>query len=200
MTTPFHFQLEDVRRLHQMGGRALLAWPMGCGKTFAALLHIQRHPDARPVVVVCPAGLKFQWRKEAKKHIGMHADVLEGLNPSKSLPPREPKFVIVNYDILSVSKHGSGWLEWLRALNPQLVILDECHFLGDMRSKRTKAVRKLCQGVPQVIALSGTPLTNRPKELFPILNILRADLFPSWWQYGHKFCGARRTPWGWSFD
>ncbi len=183
-----------------MGGRALLAWPMGCGKTLASLLHIQRHPQNRPVVVVCPAGLKFQWRKEAKKHIGMHADVLEGLNPSKSLPPREPKLVIVNYDILSVSKHGSGWLDWLKALNPQLVILDECHFLGDMRSKRTKAVRKLCQDVPQVIALSGTPLTNRPKELFPVLNILRPDLFPSWWQYGHRWCGARRTPWGWNFD
>lgn len=199
-TIPYKFQLEDVRRLHQMGGRAILAWDMGLGKTLAALLYAQRHPEQRPIVVVCPAGLKLQWRKEAKRHIGMHADILEGLNPSKMLTPRDPKLVIVNYDILSQSKHGSGWTEWLKELKPQLVILDECHYLTSMTSKRTKSVRELCKGVKQVIALSGTPLVNRPIELFPVLNILRPDLFRNWFSFGHRWCGAEKDMFGkWTF-
>jgi SWI/SNF-related matrix-associated actin-dependent regulator of chromatin subfamily A-like protein 1 len=53
--------------------------------------------------------------------------------------------------------------------------------------------------VPHILALSGTPLVNRPIELFPTLNILRPSKFPSRFAFGLKFCGARRGRWGWEY-
>ncbi len=153
-----------------------------------SLLFAERHPHLRPVVVVCQAGLKINWAREMAKHIGMTAEILSGVRPEDRMVDLDREFVIVNYDVLPATRRGPGWLQYLRALKPQLVVLDECQALQDPGSLRTKACVALCDGVPHVLALSGTPLLNRPRELFPTLNLLRPDLFPSFYQYGHRYC------------
>jgi len=50
-----------------------------------------------------------------------------------------------------------------------------------------------------VIALSGTPILNRPVEFWSILSILRPDVFFNKMGFMYRYCGARRTPWGWDF-
>lgn len=47
--------------------------------------------------------------------------------------------------------------------------------------------------------ISGTPMTNRPAELWPALNILRPDIFSSFYSFGSRFCNPRKTPWGWDY-
>lgn len=195
---PYRYQLEDVRAVHRMGGRALVAWEMGLGKTGMSLMYLNRHPGQRPAVVVCPASLKLNWAREAERFFGMRTTVLGGTRPGLGLATPAP-VVVVNYDVLAPTRHGEGWLGWLKELKPQVVVIDECHYLGDPRTKRTKAVRELCRGVPHVLALSGTPLVNRPAELFPTLNILRPDLFPSFFPFAIRYAGARKSPWGWEF-
>ena len=193
MTKPYPYQLEIVNRICRFNGRALVSLDMGCGKTLVALLYAKRI-GARPVVVVCPASVKWHWQREAAKHVGMRAEVLEGMSPDRNggLSPRAP-IIVLNYDILG------PWLPHLRELNPQLVVIDESQALQDLRTQRTKNTRELCQGVPNVLALSGTPIINRPKEIWPTLNILRSDLYPSFWKFGFKFCAPKRTFWGWDF-
>lgn len=203
-TTPFTYQLEDVRTIHRMGGRTLVSLEMGLGKTLEALLYAHRHPDIRPMVVVCPASLKYMWEDQAWEHFNIRADVLEGTKP----PPftglkRNSDLTIVNYDILGQrrdERSGEGWLNYLTALQPKLVIIDECHMVATRGTLRTKSVQRLCQGVPHVLALSGTPLVNRPIELWPILNILRPDLFSNYWAFCMRYCGAKRTRWGWDLS
>lgn len=190
-TTPFRYQLEDARAIHRFGGRCLVANEMGTGKSLTALLFAQQHPEDRPVIIVCPASIKFQWELECKKHFNWRAEVLEGRTPSRHAFTRRHQILILNYDIID------SWLEYLRELHAKLVIIDECgSYLGNPSTQRTKAVRKLCAEVPHVIALSGTPLVNRPAELWPTLNILRPDLFRSFWPFGMRYCGPRMIPWG----
>ncbi len=202
-TKPFAYQQEDVERLEgEFAGRCLLSLEMGLGKTFEILYYLHRNPQIRPAIVVCPASLKWMWQEQARLHFGMRADVLGGTKPDKLSLPRNPKLLIVNYDVLGRRRgigSGPGWIDYLRGIDPQLVVLDECHYLADGRSQRTKWVRKLCEGLPRILALSGTPLTNRPADLFPTLNLLAPETFPSWWNYAFKFCSPKKNHWGWDF-
>lgn len=180
--------------IEKFNGRALLADQMGLGKTIQSLLWAYRNPDVRPIVIVCPASLKFNWEREASKHFGMVSEILNGTKPPKLGLTASHQIVIINYDILVY------WLAFLRALEPKLVIIDECHYGKSLKSIRSRSLQKLCKGVPHVIALSGTPITNRPAELWPTLHILRPDKFPSFLPYGQEFCDPQLTPWGWRYN
>jgi len=165
---------------------------MGLGKTIQALWYFKRNKKS-PVVVICPASLKYNWAREAAVHIRERAEILEGTKPPKKKVFKQNPFVIINYEILG------PWLDYLIDLDPQLVILDECQYIKNRRAKRTRYVKQLVKGVPHVLALSGTPLTNRPAELWTTLNIIRPDLFKSFMSYALEYCNARRTPWGWEY-
>lgn len=196
MTTPYSFQIRGARQIARFGGRALLADEMGLGKTFQALLYLNRHPEAMPAVVVCPASLKLNWEREASVHFGIHAEVCDGKKPwaDTEISRRViPDITVISYNLLH------PWMQALKRLNPRAVILDECHYLINTASMRTKMTRVLCKGVPHVLALSGTPMVNRPAELWPVLNILRPDLWPKFQEFGERYCRPRWRPWGWEY-
>jgi len=189
---PFVFQKGCVKALERFKGRALLAAEPGLGKTLMALLYLKRNPDALPAVVVCPAVVKYFWEQQVHQVLGFKPNVLEGRAKKKG--NIRTRLQIVNYDILA------SWLVKLKSKRPMTIILDECHFACNPNAKRTKAVKQLCRKVPHVLALSGTPLVNRPIELFPVLQILKPKIFTSRWKFGQEYCNARWTPWGWKFD
>ncbi len=191
MTRPFPYQIEDAKRIKDMGGRVLLASEMGTGKSLVALKYAVDN-DKFPLIIVCPASLKWNWANECATHFRLNSKVLEGMRPGKTKLQKR-KVYIINYDILK------GWVEKLKGIDPELIIIDESHYIAARSTQRTKATRKLCEGVPHVIALSGTPLVSRPAEMWPTLNILRSDIFPSFFSFAHVHCQPQRKPWGWEF-
>jgi SNF2 family DNA or RNA helicase len=88
-----------------------------------------------------------------------------------------------------------GWLSILKALNPSVLILDESTFIKSTTARRTKAVQALADSnslesaIPHVIALSGTPILNRPIEFYNIISLIDPKLFPNWWKFTTDFCG-----------
>jgi SNF2 family DNA or RNA helicase len=63
-------------------GRVVLADDMGLGKTVQALAAtelLRRHRGISKVVVVAPASVKYQWKKEIEKFTGLSAQVIDGL-------------------------------------------------------------------------------------------------------------------------
>lgn len=187
----FPFQLEAVSRIERQNGRALLAFDMGLGKTVISLSYLRRNPEALPAVVVCPAAVKYQWRKESIRWLGIEPLVIEGRKPFVS--ERVP-LVIINYDILPYH------LDSLQSLDPKTVIVDECHYISNPRAKRSKAVRSLAYRRPHVLALSGTPMLNRPIELFNTIQMIWPWEWKSRWEYAQRYCNPRWTPWGWKYD
>lgn len=193
-TKLFRYQRKGVYGLRLFDGRCLLADEMGLGKSIQALTYMHEQ-ECFPTIIVCPASLKWNWEAEIAKHLGMSCDILEGRKPfrinRRSLS--RPKIVVINYDILSF------WVEWLISLEPQLLVFDEGHYCGNPRSKRTRAVRKLAREIPRVIGLTGTPLINRPAELWPVLNIIRPDLYEYFRPFADLYCAPLLTPWGWQY-
>lgn len=189
------FQEEGVAGIYKFKGRALLADDMGLGKTIQALAWIARIPKRRPVLIICPASLKYMWQYEAWNKFRLRARVLEGQGPKRNpgLILRDP-ILIINYDILH------HWQKVLLRNPPPVIILDECHYAKNKGARRTKAAHQVAQEAASVIGLSGTPMTNKPVELWSVLNIIRPDLFPNFSAFAWRYCSPKHTIWGWKFD
>ena len=187
----YPFQIEGVRQLMKWDGRALLADDMGLGKTIQSLMWLKLNPEKVPAIIICPASLKYNWEIECKKWLKTDSiSVLSGTTPRNF----KSDIVIINYDIVH------DWLWHFKTLPYQTIILDECHYIKNDKAKRTKAIKTLTKGVKHVIAISGTAIVNKPIEVYNVINILNPRLFPSRWNFAHKYCNAKHTGFGWDFN
>jgi len=191
---PKKFQLKAIRKINHFNGRVLLADEMGLGKTLEALLWMkQAGSSVYPAIVVCPASLKWVWEKEAIEQINVRAIVLDGQKPSKKSVLEIPKLIIINYEILQY------WEAWLKKIKAQTIAFDESHYLKSSGAIRTRTSKSLAKKIPNVIGISGTPLTNRPDELWNIISIVRPDIFSSRYAYRWRYCKPVLKPWGWDY-
>ena len=186
----YPFQEQGVAFADAKKGRVLIADEMGLGKTVQALAYLQLHPKKRPVVIVCPASLKLNWMRETVRWIDYKK--IEILAGKKTHRP-SGDIIIINYDILY------NWTAVLRQVKPQVIITDECHYYKNNSANRTKAVKMLAKKVPHFIALSGTPIVNRPVEGFNAINIIDPTVLPSFWHFAERYCGATNNGFGWDF-
>lgn len=209
----FPFQQLGVGFLEAKNGRALIADEMGLGKTLTAIAWLTLHPEKRPAIIVCPAHLKLHWEREirqASPH-AVNTQILFGTNTNV---PLTGDVIIVNYDILfnhyedvptttgKVRKKEiphTGWVDFLIALQPQVLVIDEAHYCRSNKALRAKATRKLAKKTPHVIALTGTPIVNRPIEGFNIIRLIDPSIFPNFWEYVQRYCDAKQTFFGWDF-
>jgi SWI/SNF-related matrix-associated actin-dependent regulator 1 of chromatin subfamily A len=187
------FQQKTARKLHEWNGRDMLAMDPRLGKTLSALMYAHRHPQALPVVVLCPASIKWAWQRQCRDHFGWNATVLEGMQPPKGPLQTNDPVVILNYDILA------SWVDKLKDFHPKMIVFDECQALCHSRAKRTKSAKLLAKGVQHIVPLSGTPLMNRPAEMYNVLHMLRPKMFPSAWSFYQRYCDLKRRPWGWEY-
>jgi len=162
----------------------LIADSMGLGKTIQAIGIINADPSISRVLVVCPASLKINWQREMEKWLvpAMCIAILD----AKTCDQGED-VLVVNYDILTR-------LPWLPEIEFDLVILDEGQKIKSFAAARTKATHRL-RGRRRLI-LTGTPILNRPVELFSLLNWLDPITWPSFWSFTMRYCAAWDAPWG----
>jgi len=182
----YPYQSEAEAFIEEHRGRVLIADDVGLGKTVEALAWLYAMPELRPAVIVCPASVKLQWPREIKKWLGIDHDkisFLVGTKPSMS-DLEGAEIFIVNYDILS------HWLPAIRARSPRAVIFDEIHYIKDSKRNRSKAARRLAQSasVSSVIGLTGTPVLNRPKELWHPLQVINPKVFPNFFRFATRYC------------
>ena len=187
----YPFQEIGVSFIEARKGRALIGDDMGLGKTIQSLSWLQLHPKKRPAIVVCPASVKLVWASKAAEWMqNPQIQVIEGTRPY----PIFGEIVIINYDILP------SWMESLRGINPQVLIIDEIHYIKNNKAERTKMVKELAKGVPHIIGLTRTLIENRPVEAYNAISLIDRTLFPNRWDYLHRYCGARNNGFGWDFS
>jgi len=114
---------------------------------------------------------------------------VEGIEILES-PSRERSTESTVYN-LEVSGHPSYYAEGF--------LVHNCHYIKNNKAKRTKAVKALGKNIPHVIALSGTPIVNRPVEAYNALKLIDDTVVPNFWEYAQRYCGARHTGFGWDF-
>lgn len=116
------------------------------------------------------------------------------------------RFIIVNYDIVdnffkAKRTYTKEQFEELISNNPMLkyinnrkslLVLDEAHVLSNSKSIRYKTIKGLInKGKPDSIyAVTGTPITNDPANLYCVLNLLGDSITSDWEYYMKRYCGA----------
>jgi SWI/SNF-related matrix-associated actin-dependent regulator 1 of chromatin subfamily A len=164
--------------------RMFLADEQGLGKTVQALATLEAD-DAYPAIVVCPASLKLNWKREIE-HWLPHRSVTVVSGTSGTHEAAD--IVVLNYEIVHAHRPR------LALRRPKALVLDESHYVKNPRAKRTQAVRKLVSGLaPDALRLllTGTPVMNHPDELIAQLRIIgRLEEFGSGARFARRFQGA----------
>lgn len=191
--TLYPFQMQGVSFLEHRNGRAIIGDDMGLGKTVQALAYIHKHPELKPAIVVSPAVVKYNWANEVKAWLPTNrkAVVLEGKKPYQL---DDPDIIILNYDIIA------GWREYLSELAPKILVLDECQNIMNNSTIKTKAIKMLAKRVPHIIPMSGTPIINRPKEIYNAIKLVEPNLFPNFIHFADRYCDARHNGFGWDYN
>ncbi len=193
--------VEEIRERKNV----LLADEQGLGKTAQAIsyLNIAQLPPHQRIIIICPASLKLNWVREFIKfgspgayHIKVMTHGKDRIRTDKSiLTGKTCNVVIVNYDLLK----SRFMLDQLLAFDATILIGDEVHYLKNPKTARTKNVGKLINKKQKVIFISGTPMTNRPMELYPILKMISPETirpFDDWKRYAYRFCNGHDGRWG----
>lgn len=156
--------------------KAFLALEPGLGKTAVACVDCQGK-----VLVVCPSSLKLNWAAEMRR---WRPDLTLQVVSSKSVIDESVDVLIANYDILHKLSLPSF----------DTLIVDESHYAKSLTARRTKSVVKLTKSTARVRLLSGTPIVNRPIELWPLANAIGLIKLP-YYEYGMRFCAGWSPPW-----
>jgi hypothetical protein len=173
----FPYQRESVRRLIARG-RLLLADDMGLGKTAQAVacchaLHALGR--VRRGLVVAPASLKDQWRREWSLFTDLPVRVVDGDAAARAAIYAETRegFLIANYEQLWTDGDA------VRAFAPDLAVVDEGQRIKNWATKTAAAVKSLAPRYR--LLLTGTPMENRLGELASVAEWIDDDaLEPKW--------------------
>ncbi|XP_074550566.1 SWI/SNF-related matrix-associated actin-dependent regulator of chromatin subfamily A-like protein 1 [Halichoeres trimaculatus] len=188
------FQREGVNFAVSKQGRLLLADDMGLGKTVQAICIAAFYRNEWPLLVVAPSSVRFTWAEAFRRWLpSLNADSINVVVKAKD-NLRSGLVNIISYDLLSrMDKQGPG--------NPfGVLIMDESHFLKNMKTARCKAALPLLKLAKRVILLSGTPAMSRPSELYTQILAVRPTLFPRFHDFGLRYCDAKQMTWGWDYS
>lgn len=185
------YQKAGVRRIEEIfltHPAALLADEMGLGKTAQAITILKSRQPKR-VLILCPASLTYNWEKEI--HLWLPQTKEKNLVAVTKAPKN--RVDIVSYNIFTKNP------EFLD-VPYDFLILDEAHYIKSPKSKRNKAVTKLLMRKMKCLMLSGTPIPSYTRDLFPLCKIALGEryfFFKNVWSFYHRFCGAKKTRFGW---
>lgn len=186
---PMTFQVQGVEWLANRR-HSLLADEMGLGKTIQGICLINAL-NLRKVLIICPASVKLNWKRELENWLVTKREI-QVLSGKKDIIEPMTEIIIVNYDLVTHSNIHSQLVD----LKYDLLICDEAHYLKNMKAERTKAIlgkENIAHKATRTIMMTGTPVLNRPVELYPILKVFSPKTlgtYNDYFKYARRYCDA----------
>jgi SWI/SNF-related matrix-associated actin-dependent regulator 1 of chromatin subfamily A len=166
---------------------------MGVGKTIQAIALSSLYKEDWPVIIISPTSLKFNWRAEILKWL---KDDITGLNiqiisSKKDMIYKTSKFIIGNVNLVSYDMASKLMDRMITQVNPNIMILDEAHYIKNPEAKRTIALLPHIRTRKRVFLLTGTPAFAKPKEIYTLCHAIRPDLFSTFREFGNRYCDPK---------
>jgi superfamily II DNA or RNA helicase len=174
---PFPFQRAGIEYASRLKS-CLIADEMGLGKTIQALGVFQTL-ECFPAIVVCPKAVIRQWRDEVKRWIPNRTVSLYANGKTNW----EADIIVINYEMVSKN------LDKLLSIGFKAIAIDEAHYIKNYKAQRSVAVQTLSKSIKVKLALTGTPVLNRPNEILQILCFLdKVRDFGGFKQFLNRYC------------
>lgn len=179
---PLSHQKEAIQKLVE-NKKFILADDMGLGKTTSTII-AALEAGSKKVLIICPATLKINWKREIENYSDKSVYIAEGKNFST-----DSDFVIINYDIIK-NFHDPKKKDDSQVLlaNFDLVIIDEAHYIKNAQAQRTKLINDIVKNVDRLWLLTGTPMTSRPIDYFNLLSLVDSPVAKNWMAYVIRYC------------
>jgi SWI/SNF-related matrix-associated actin-dependent regulator 1 of chromatin subfamily A len=162
----------------------------GLGKTPVAIC-FANETGARRVLVICPASIRIQWVMKIREWSTMpYPLVIHPIMHSRNGVHPDANWTVVSYELARTEAIAMALAKGYY----DVVILDEAHYLKTIDSARTRAVfgggkdrtyEPLASRADNILALTGTPLPNRPREAYTLARGLCFDAID--WQSEEGF-------------
>ena len=165
----------------------ILADDMGLGKTTSTVI-AAIESDVKKVLIVCPASLKINWKREIEFYTKDKVLIVEGKKWGSTF-----KYCIINYDILKNfhttenNEDNEGYQTIIKE-GFDIAIVDEAHYVSNSTAQRTKLLNDILNKIPKVWLLTGTPMTSRPINFYNLLKIVKSPLTLNWKTYVMRYC------------
>lgn len=160
--------------------RVYIGDAMGSGKTLQSIAVCKYFEENWPVLIICPSILRNTWKNQLIKWLNMDEKDIFVVKSSKHITKsrdKPHKFLIISYSLIfkpEIQKYVIGPYG--------VVVLDECHYIKAMTSKRSSAAIKVIQQANIRILLSGTPFSY-PSEMYQQIKALYSDIYPWFFNY-----------------
>jgi SNF2 family DNA or RNA helicase len=179
----YPFQQADVDHLRDKTS-ALIGNEMGLGKTFEAIARdaILRPTYGGPTLVVAPlVTLESVWLRHFEDLTELTAVAVDPRDRNRSWSD----WCQMEGDVFCVHWEGVRLMPQLAEMRWGHVIADECHRMKNRRAQQTRSLK----AIPAVCrtGMSGTPVVNRPDELWSVLNWLWPKEYSSYWRFFNTY-------------
>lgn len=154
----------------------------------------RRWPEVRPIVLSGRIVDRSAPRKLRKQRVDRGYTLVDGTCFDPNVVARAP-IIFCNYDVLTSWKTLGGLDQSIGTL-----VLDEAHLLSNRKARRTQAAVFLSTAARRVVALTGTPLWNKPAGLYPILSCLCSGGFGKYYEFAVRYAAGRNGPHGFVAD
>ncbi len=180
----FDYQKESILfSLFKKGN--IIADEMGLGKTLQAIAVALLKKDIyglNKALIICPASLKYQWKKEIEKFTGEKAVIVEGVRSyrQKIYKSAGEFFIIANYEAVMRD------ITVIHQYPPDMIILDEAQKIKNYDTKTSHAVKSIPK--KHSLVITGTPLENNLLDLYSIMNFVDPEVLAPQWEFSMNHC------------
>jgi SWI/SNF-related matrix-associated actin-dependent regulator of chromatin subfamily A-like protein 1 len=190
------------------GGRTLrgmvLGDDMGLGKTAQVSIAADLlTTDAERILIVCPASLQRNWRKEIRMWVGP-GEKIAFLTADKDLDSRA-RWLIGSYE-MAIKKYDE-----LRKLGFDILVMDEAHYIKNTKAMRSlhvvggsiqrmnpltkKKERIVYDGLcgiakKRVYALTGTPMPNKMRDSYNLWKAIGHPVAANKHRFEERYCAG----------
>lgn len=194
--TPFDYQEYGIKyMINKLYDNKLVmnCDSVGLGKTVEAigtLKYVIDNFNFSKILIVCQKSLKTQWLYEIKKFSDI-VDNIPGYIISGKKTKRQKLYkeikglnsfvMITNYHTVMNDK------DVIKNLGFDVVVADEIHTIKARTGVINKAMQEVCKDIKKAIFLTGTPIMDKPDDLFGIVQIIDKDYFGSWKDFEKKY-------------
>jgi hypothetical protein len=172
----FHTELRHYQEfgakyiLHQK--RVLLGDEMGLGKTIQAIatMHHLHHEGHRYFLVICPASVLLNWKREVNKLTDMQAYILHGESfGDYENWKSDGGIAIINYE-------GLDKIIFDKDFPLDMVVVDEAHFVKNKDAQRTRHTIRIIEQAEYALYMTGTAIENNVDEMCYLIECLNPSV------------------------